>query len=81
VPASGGWVVNVANSEHLETIEKLKKKLQKHGIRSETQAVTIGGKARYRLRIPGFSSSDEARAYAHNLDGDLGLKGPWISKR
>jgi len=81
VPASGGWVVNVANSAHLETIEKLKKKLHKHGIRSESQAVTIDGKARYRLRIPGFSSSDEARDYAHNLDGDLGLKGPWISKR
>lgn len=81
VPASGGWVVNVANSEHIETIEKLKKKLHKHGIRAETQEVTIGGQARYRLRVPGFSTRDEARDYAHNLDGDLGLKGPWVSKR
>ncbi|MDX2457716.1 MAG: SPOR domain-containing protein [Gammaproteobacteria bacterium] len=78
---SGGWVVNVANLGHIEAIEKLKKKLHKHGIRTETQEVTIGGKTRYRVRIPGFSTSVEAREYAHNLDGDLGLKGPWVSKR
>ena len=81
VPASGGWVVNVANSEHIGTIEKLKKKMREHGIRAETQEVIIGGKPRYRLRIPGFSTSDEAREYARDLDGDLGLKGPWVSKR
>jgi nucleotide-binding universal stress UspA family protein len=81
VPASGGWVVNVANSGHIETLEKLKKKLHKHGIQAETQEVIIGGKVRYRMRIPGFSTSDEARDYARNLDGDLGIKGPWVSKR
>jgi len=81
VPAMGGWVVNVANSEHIQALEKLKKKLHKHGIRAETQEVITGGKTRYRLRIPGFSTSDEARDYAHNIDGELGLKGPWVSKR
>jgi hypothetical protein len=81
VPASGGWVVNVANSGHIKAIEKLQKKLYRHGIRAETQELIIDGKTRYRLRIPGFSTSDEARDYAHNLDGDLGLKDPWVSKR
>ena len=73
--------MNVANSEHIEAVEKLMNKLHKHGIPAETQEVTIGGKPRYRLRIPGFSTSDEARDYAPNLDGDLGLKDPWVSKR
>jgi hypothetical protein len=81
VPAMGGWVVNVANSGHIDSVAKLKNKLHKLGIPAETQEVTISGKLRYRLRIPGFASRDEARDYAANLDGDLGLKGPWVSKR
>lgn len=81
VPARNGWVVNVVSSEHIEAVEKLMNKLHKRGIPAETQEVIIGGKLRYRLRIPGFSSSDEARAYASHLDGDLGLKDPWVSKR
>jgi hypothetical protein len=81
VPASGGWAVNVANAGHIETFDKLKKKLHEHGIQAETQEVIIGGMVRYRLRIPGFSTSDEARDYARNLDGGLGIKGPWVSKR
>lgn len=80
-PAKGGWVVNVVSSEHIEAVEKLMNKLHKRGIPAETQEVIIGGKVRYRLRITGFSSSDEARAYASHLDGDLGLKDPWVSKR
>lgn len=81
VPASGKWVVNVANSGQLESIEKLMDKLHKRGIPAETQEVHSGGKTRYRLRIPGFSSSAEARDYARDLDDDLGLKDPWVSRR
>ena len=81
LPATGGWVVNVASSEHLEPVEKLRDKLGKLGMQAEIQEVAIGGKTRYRLRIPGFSSSTEARNYAHSLDGEFGLKGPWISSR
>ena len=80
-PASGGWVVNVANSGRLQAIEKLQKKLHKHEIQAEIQEVTIHGKVSYRLRIPGFATRDEARDYSRNLDGSLGLKGPWVSKR
>lgn len=81
VPARGEWVVNVVSSEHLEPVEQLMNKLHQREIPAETQEVRIGGKVRYRLRIPGFSTSDEARDYAHNLDGDLGLKDPWVSRR
>ena len=81
VPAKSGWVVNVVSSEHIEAVEKLMNKLHKRGIPAETHEVIVGGKVRYRLRIPGFSSSDEARDYANHLDGDLGLKDPWVSKR
>lgn len=81
LPAKSEWVVNVVSSEHIEAVEKLMNKLHKRGIPAETQEVVIGGKMRYRLRIPGFSSSDEARDYASHLDGDLGLKDPWVSKR
>jgi len=81
MPSRGGWVVNVASSEHLEPVEKLMKKLGKLGMQAEIQEVAIGGKTRYRLRIPGFATSAEARNYAHALDGEFGLKDPWISSR
>ena len=81
MPSRGGWVVNVASSEHLEPVEKLKNRLGKHGMQAEIQQVAIGGKTRYRLRIPGFATSAEARDYAHALDGEFGLKDPWISSR
>lgn len=81
VPVTGGWVVNVFSSEHIEPVEKLMNSLHKREIPAEIQQVTIGGKVRYRLRIPGFSSSDEGREYARNLDSDLGLKDPWVSRR
>ena len=81
LPSKGGWVVNVASAEHLEAVEKLMNKLDKLGMQAEIQEVVIGGKTRYRLRIPGFSTSAEAREYAHALDGEFGLKDPWISSR
>jgi hypothetical protein len=81
VPSKGEWVVNVASSEHIEPVEKLMNKLHKRGIPVETQEVDVGGKVHYRLRVPGFSTSKEARDYARNLEGSLDLKGPWVSKR
>jgi hypothetical protein len=81
VSSEGGWVVNVANSPYIEPIEKLKNKLQKRGIQTEIHEALVGGKPRYRLRIPGFSTSDEAKKYARNLDSDLGLKDPWVNRR
>ncbi|MGB5715925.1 MAG: SPOR domain-containing protein [Gammaproteobacteria bacterium] len=81
VPVTGEWMVNVVSSEHLEPVEKLMSKLHERKIPAEIQEVMIGGKLRYRLRIPGFTSREEAREYARLLDGDLGLKDPWISER
>jgi len=81
VPAGGEWVVNVVSSEYVKPVEQLMNELHQHGIPAEIQEVTVGGKVRYRLRIPGFSTSEEARDYANNLDDDLGLKDPWISRR
>lgn len=80
-PVTGDWVVNVVSSEHREPVEKLMNKLHTRKIPAEIQEVMIGGKLRYRLRIPGFTSSEEAREYARLLDGDLGLQDPWIGKR
>jgi hypothetical protein len=81
VSSEGGWVVNVANSLYIESLEKLMNKLQKRGIQTEIHEAIVGGKTRYRLRIPGFSTSDEAKKYARNLDSDLGLKDPWVNRR
>ena len=77
-----GWVINVAYSTKQETILGLMEKMGDAGIITEQQNVRVKGKAGYSLRITGFSSIAEARDFIKNkLDGNFGLKDPWVSRR
>ncbi len=75
------WVVNVASSTVPEKIDEAEAHMHSLGISVERQQVDFGGEIRYRLRVPGFSSSAEARRYATKLAKDLGIKGAWPSRK
>lgn len=75
------WVVNVASSSHEEPILDVAEKLKEKGISTERQTLTIEGELMYRLRVPGFATSGEARRYARKLEADFGFRGPWISRK
>lgn len=75
------WVVNVASSSHEAAMVELAAKLKAKGIDVERQTLTIDGDLMYRLRVPGFASSGEARGYAEKLGKIHGLRGAWISRR
>ena len=79
--AAGDWVVNVVSAGQAEPVRQLLLKLQTSGIQAEIQEADVKGKTRYRLRVTGFTSRDEARKYAVNFDGTFGLKDPWVSRR
>lgn len=75
------WVINIAYSRTQEPILKLMKQLGKAGILTEQQNVRVNGKAGYSLRITGFTTIAEARAFIKDkLDGNFGLKGPWVDR-
>ncbi|MGD2112507.1 MAG: SPOR domain-containing protein [Gammaproteobacteria bacterium] len=75
------WVVNVASSSREQAMKDLASRLKEQGIPVERQALTIEGDLMYRLRVPGFATSDTARNYASKLDKEHGLKGAWISRK
>ena len=60
-PVSGDWVVNVASSSREVPSKALQDRLRQQEIRTELQRTDVQGKPRYRLRVTGFASSDEAR--------------------
>jgi hypothetical protein len=75
------WVVNVASSSQEQAMTELAEKLGDQGITVERQTLTIDGNLMYRLRVPGFTTSTEARQYARQLDKSHALHGAWISRR
>jgi cell division septation protein DedD len=75
------WVVNVAASSREQAMMDMASRLREQGIPVERQTLTIEGDLMYRLRVPGFVTSDAARSYAAQLDRDHGLRGAWISRK
>lgn len=75
------WVVNIASSSHDQAMQDMAAKLQAQGIPVERHTLTIEGDLMYRLRVPGFATSAEARSYARKLEKESGLKGGWISRK
>jgi cell division septation protein DedD len=80
-PVSGDWVVNVASSSREVPIKALQDRLRQQDIRTELQRTDVQGKPRYRLRVTGFASANEARRYAARLVQQADLKGAWVSRR
>jgi hypothetical protein len=80
-PAEGDWVVNVASSTQQKSIRKLQETLARKDIVTDIQPVSTRGELRYRLRVTGFNSRDEARRQAKVLALEEGLGGAWASKR
>jgi len=75
------WVVNVASSSHDQAMMERAAVLKEQGIPVERQILTIEGDLMYRLRVPGFATSDEARRYAGRLDKEFGIRGGWVSRK
>jgi len=79
--AGSDWVVNIASSSHGQAMQDLAAKLREQGIPVERHTLTIEGDLMYRLRVPGFATSGEARRYAEKLDKEFGLRGGWVSRK
>ena len=54
---------------------------QSKGVAAEINQVTVKGKQYWRVQVPGFSSSDDAKTKAEEIREKLGLKNVWIVKR
>ncbi|MEN8206680.1 MAG: SPOR domain-containing protein [Pseudomonadota bacterium] len=77
---TGPWVINLVSSPNKADADRLAEKARSRDIQTEQQQVTVRGTQYWRVQITGFSTADDARAYADTAKGRLGLKDVWIMK-
>jgi hypothetical protein len=80
-PAGGPWVINLSSSPSKADADRFAAKARSLGIETQQQQVSVKGKRYWRVQTAGFSTADEAQAYAGTVSGKLGLKDVWITKR
>jgi hypothetical protein len=76
--SKGSWAVNLESLTSEKAAAAAVNRLRSQGINAETYALVIDGITWYRVRVPGFSSSVEARAYAENVLVKAGFSQAWI---
>ena len=77
----GPWVINLVSTSSKIDAARLAKKALSKNIQTEQQQITVKGTQYWRVQITGFSTADDARAYADTAKEQLGLKDVWIMKR
>ena len=76
--ASGRWAINLVSLQQKVDAEHFVIKVNSKGVEAVINQVTVGGKKYWRVQVPGFSSPDEARAKANEVQDMLRLKDVWI---
>ena len=80
-PGGGHWVINLVSSPSKTDADRFAAKARSTGIETQQQQVTVKGKHFWRVQTTGFSTADEAKAYAGTVREKLGLKDVWITTR
>jgi cell division septation protein DedD len=78
---SGTWAINLASFQRKVDAERFVIKTNHKGVAAEINQVTVSGKKYWRVQVPGFTSPDEARKKASEIQNKLGFKDIWIVKR
>lgn len=79
-PAESGWVINLISLSSEKDAKEQMLLLRKAGVRVEMQHAQHDGKSWYRLRVPGFTSYEGARAYIETVEKQTGVENAWVGK-
>ena len=77
--ASGGWVVQLSAYAQLESAASAQDKMRKAGYAAEVTQVQVQGKTYHRLRVAGFDTQADAKAFAGRIKGKFGARSPWVA--
>ncbi len=77
---SGGWVINLLSLSNEKDAQEEMTRLRKAGVRVEIQRALRDSKTWYRLRVPGFTSYEGAKAYIDTVEKQAGVKNAWVAK-
>jgi hypothetical protein len=78
---NGPWVINLVSTSSKADADRLVKKALSRDIQTQQQQITVKGTQYWRVQIIGFSTQEQAYAYADIAKEKLGLKAVWIMKR
>ena len=78
---NGPWVINLVSTSSKADAERLAKMALSRDIQTHQQQITVKGTRYWRVQITGFSTQEQASAYADIAKEKLGLKDVWIMKR
>ncbi|HHH44191.1 MAG TPA: hypothetical protein ENK49_08640 [Gammaproteobacteria bacterium] len=72
------WVINLASLYDQAAATRFAGKAQAQGIPADTRPVSVNQRKVWRVQVGGFSSREEALAYADRHKGKLGLNKVWV---
>jgi len=75
----GPWSVNLISLKNKEVCDRLAARARSLDIPVEQSEIERDGETFWRLRVTGFASAADARAYAETAKTKLGLKEVWIT--
>ncbi|MFO7593234.1 MAG: SPOR domain-containing protein [Pseudomonadota bacterium] len=78
--SAGGWVINLISLSSEKDAQEQMLRLRQAGVRVEMQQAEHNGKSWYRLRVPGFSNYEGARAYIETVEKQTGVQNAWVAK-
>jgi len=76
----GQWAVNLMSIENESSARPILASLTAAGYAVKIETAIVNGKNWYRLRVSGFKTREDARAFAVGIDGSYGVSHPWIVK-
>jgi hypothetical protein len=77
--AAGAWVVQLSAHADVETAANEQQRLREAGYAAEVTQVQVQGKTYHRLRVAGFDTQADAKAFAGRIQGKFGARSPWVA--
>lgn len=75
----GGWLVQLGAEASEAAARRAERRLLAAGIPVERSRVQIKDRMLYRLRVAGFDSEQDAKAFAATMRGRYGVTQPWVT--
>lgn len=76
----GAWVINLISTTSKAEADRFAEMARSRDMQTEQQQITLKGTPYWRVQITGFSTAEDASAYAETAKEKLGLKDVWILK-
>ncbi len=78
--SGGNWSVNLQSFLKEQAAIKESRRMKARGIPAEISQASSKGKTWYRVKVTGFASFKEAKAYTDQIRGDAELSSAWVGR-